>query len=248
MKELTKNCIEWIKNHFKSIGQTKAIIGISGGKDSTVVAALCCEALGKENVFGLLMPCGEQKDISDSYKVVDHLGIAHDVVNIGDAFREIGAAIPGFYDSDAARTNLPARLRMSTLYAYGQTIGALVVGTDNACESVLGYSTYGGDGFASVMPNSKLTVEEVIEIGDDLGIPYKLTHKVPADGLQPLSDEEKLGVTYKEVSDLIRTGIHGPNYEKIMKMYRANKFKTEIQNIPCFDPKLPNHLTGENYF
>ena len=246
MKELTKNVVEWIKGNTARIGAKKAIIGISGGKDSTVVAALCVEALGKENVFGLLMPNGEQKDIYDSYRVVDYLGINYDIVNIGDAFREIGAAIPGFYESEIAKTNLPARLRMSTLYAYGQTIGAVVIGTDNADEAMLGYSTFGGDGFASLMPNSKLTVDEVIEIGDDLGLPYDLVHKVPADGLQDKTDEDNLGFTYREVSDMIRKNIKGPNFDKIIARYRANRFKTEIQNIPCFDPGLPNYVTGEN--
>ena len=246
MKELTKNVIDWIKGNTKRIGSTKAIVGISGGKDSTVVAALCVEALGKENVFGLMMPNGEQKDISDSYKVVDHLGIEFDIVNIGDAFREIGASIPGFFNSDAARTNLPARLRMSTLYAYGQTIDAIVMNTCNLSEDTVGYATLFGDAAGSLAPLSHLTTEEIMEIGDDLGLPTELVHKTPIDGLQPLSDEDKLGFTYHEVNELIRKGIKGPNYEKIIKMYRNNKFKTEIIQIPYYDSFLPNYITNEH--
>lgn len=254
MKELTKNCIEWIKNYFKSIGQTKAIIGISGGKDSTVVAALCCEALGKENVFGLLMPCGEQKDISDSYKVVDHLGIAHDVVNIGDAFREIGAAIPGFYDSDVARTNLPARLRMSTLYAYGQTIGALVANTCNLSEDYApgGYATLFGDNAGSFAPIQDLTVTEIREIGDDLGLPTNLVHKTPVDGLQPLTDEQKISAqiginnwTYERFDKLIRGQEHDFTLEEVEILKKgalAGKFKRDIVKIPYYHADLPNYL------
>ena len=193
MNQLTVNVINWVKEKTAEINGKKVIVGISGGKDSTVVAAICVAALGKENVFGLLMPNGDQKDISDSYKVVDHLGIDHDIVNISEAFREIGAAIPGFYQSDAARTNLPARLRMSTLYAYGQTINAIVMNTCNLSEDAVGYATLYGDSAGSLAPLSHLTTEEVMEIGDDLGLPHDLVHKTPIDGLQPLSDEDKLG-------------------------------------------------------
>lgn len=245
MKELTQKVVDWTRNEFTHIGMKKAIIGISGGVDSMVVAKICCMAIGKDNVFGLLMPCGEQKDISDSYKVVDHLSIGHDVVNIGDAVREIGAAIPDFYKSEVAKTNLPARIRMSTVFAYGQTINALVMNTCNISESCLGNDTLFGDSCGSLAPIAKLTKTEVVEIGDDLGLPTELVHKTPIDGLQPLSDEDKLGFTYHEVNELIRKNIKGPNYEKIMDMYRKNKFKTEIIRIPYFDPHFANFITGE---
>lgn len=245
MNTLTKGVIDWMKELADRYNFRKAILGISGGKDSTVVAGLCKEVFGAENTYGILMPNGDQKDISDSWKVVDYLGIKHDVVNIGDAFREIGAAIPGFFDSDAARTNLPARLRMSTVYAYGQTVNAVVMNTCNLSEDTVGYATLYGDSAGSMAPLSRLTTEEVMEIGDDLGLPTELVHKTPIDGLQPLSDEDKLGFTYHEVNELIRKGIKGPNYEKIMDMYRKNKFKTEIIQIPHFEPYRANYITGE---
>lgn len=246
MQVLTQNVIHWIKDYFTAAGQTKAVIGISGGKDSTVVAALCVEALGKENVFGLLMPCGNQKDIADSYRVVKYLDIKYDVVNINDAYYNIANSIEGFFQSPDAKTNLPARLRMATLYAYAQTINGFVANTCNLSEDTVGYATLWGDSCGSFAPISHLTTEEVMEIGDDLGLPYDLVHKVPIDGLQPKTDEDKLGFTYHEVNRLIREGEHGHNYDKIMKMYKENKFKTDIIQIPYFNSKRPNYITGEN--
>lgn len=241
MKKLTEDAIQWIKDYFKAHNQTKAVIGISGGKDSSVVAALCVAALGKANVFGVLMPCGIQSDIKDSYQLVDHLGIAHDVVDIKEAVDAILNAIPNAPESYDAKTNLPARIRMSTLYCYAQTIGGMVANTCNLSEDVVGYATLYGDSAGSFSPLSRLTTEEIVEIGDDLGLPFILTHKVPVDGLQPKTDEDKLGFTYHEVNELIREGKKGPNFDKIMRMYKANKFKTEIIQIPAFEPNEYGH-------
>lgn len=245
MKTLTQNVINWTKEEFNHIDMKKAIIGISGGVDSMVVAKICCMALGKENVFGLLMPNGIQKDISDSYKVADHLGIEYDEINISDIIREVGAAIPGFYDSDVAKTNLPARIRMSTLYAYAQTINALVMNTCNISESCLGNDTLFGDSCGSLAPIAKLTKSEVINLGEDLGLPGELVHKTPIDGLQPYTDEERIGVTYSETDELIRNNVHGENYGKIMDIYKKNKFKMDMIKIKSFNPQLPNYITGE---
>lgn len=241
MTKMLENELAWIKETFKKTGQKIAVIGISGGKDSSVVAALCAAALGKENVFGVLMPCGEQKDISDSLQLVNHLGIKYTTVNIGDTFNTLCNAINlGAELTYDTKTNLPARLRMSTLYAVAQTIGGFVANTCNLSEDIVGYATLYGDNAGSFAPLSRLTTEEIVALGDELGLPYNLTHKIPVDGLQPKTDEDKLGFTYHEVNELVRKGVRGPNYEKIMKMYRANKFKTEIVRIPYFDPHLPN--------
>lgn len=244
MKQLTEKCIDWIKNYFEAIGQSKAVIGISGGKDSSVVAALCVAALGKDNVFGVMMPNGEQKDIADSEKLVAHLGIQSTVINIADAVNGILTKLDNV--SNDTVINLPARIRMSTLYAFAQSNNALVANTCNLSEDTVGYATLFGDSAGSFAPVSHLTTEEIIEIGDDLGLPHELVHKTPIDGLQPLTDEDKLGFTYHEVNVLIREGDHGPNYDKIMRMYRANKFKTDIIQIPYFNSGRPNYITGEN--
>ena len=243
MKTLTRNVVNWTKAILEKNRQTKVVIGISGGKDSSVVAAICAKAIGPENVIGVMMPNGEQKDIADSQSLIAHLGIKSTTVNIGNAFNDLCNAINlGVELSYDTKTNLPARLRMSTLYAVAQTVGGFVANTCNLSEDTVGYATLYGDNAGSFAPISKLTTEEVMEIGDDLGLPFELVHKVPIDGLQPKTDEDKLGFTYHEVNELIRKGIKGPHFEKIMDMYRKNKFKLDIVRIPYFDPHLPNAI------
>lgn len=243
MKTLTRNVVNWTKSILEKNHQTKVVIGISGGKDSSVVAAICAKAIGPENVIGVMMPCGIQKDIGDSQKLIDFLGIKSTTVNIGNAFNDLCNAINlGVELSYDTKTNLPARLRMSTLYAVAQTVGGFVANTCNLSEDTVGYATLYGDNAGSFAAISKLTTEEVMEIGDDLGLPFELVHKVPIDGLQPKTDEDKLGFTYHEVNELIRKGIKGPHFEKIMDMYRKNKFKLDIVRIPYFDPHLPNAI------
>lgn len=243
MKTLTRNVVNWTKSILEKNHQTKVIIGISGGKDSSIVAAICAKAIGPENVIGVMMPNGEQKDIADSQKLIAHLGIKSTTVNIENAFNDLCNAINlGVELSYDTLTNLPARLRMSTLYAVAQTVGGFVANTCNLSEDTVGYATLYGDNAGSFAPISKLTTEEVMEIGDDLGLPFELVHKVPIDGLQPKTDEDKLGFTYHEVNELIRKGIKGPHFEKIMDIYRKNKFKLDIVRIPYFDPHLPNAI------
>lgn len=242
MKKLTQDIISWTKDFFDRLNVPKAVIGISGGKDSTVVAGILVEALGKENVIGVTLPNGNQSDINDSYAVIDHLGIKHIEVNINNAVEDLALRIPGFLNSDVARTNLPPRIRMSVLYGIAQSIGGLVVNTSNLSEDAVGWATLWGDTCGSLGPIAKLTTTEVKEIGIDLGLPEYLVYKTPTDGLQPETDEDKLGFTYDEVNDLIRNGIKGPNYEKIIKKYKANKFKTDIIQMPSFDPNYRNYL------
>lgn len=239
MKTLTKRVIDWTSDFFNKLGKTKAVIGISGGKDSTVVAGILVQALGAENVIGVTLPCGKQSDIEDSYKIINYLGIKHQEINIKNIVDDLTLRIPGMFNSTVAITNLPARIRMSVLYAVAQTNDALVANTSNLSEDFVGWATLWGDTCGSFAPIAKLTTEEVIEIGLDLGLPEDLVKKTPIDGLQPGSDEERLGFTYHEVNELIRNGVKGSNYENIIAKYRANKFKTDIIRLPAYNPNLP---------
>jgi len=245
MNKITTDVIEWIKNYFKTTNGRKAVIGISGGKDSTVVAALCAKALGAENVVGVLMPNGVQSDIADSELVVKTLGIESLVVNIQYAYMNLVNQINENHISSQAQINMPPRLRMTVLYGVAQNIGGRVANTCNLSEDTVGYSTLYGDSAGDFAPLARLTTEEIVAIGDDLGLPYELVHKTPSDGLCGKTDEDNLGCTYNEINELIRKGVKGPNYDLIIKKYKANKFKTDIIRIPAFEPTnplLPNHI------
>lgn len=236
--KVKNECVEWIRDFFAVNGKDcNAVVGISGGKDSSVAAALCVEALGTDRVIGVLMPCGEQADISASYTLVNHLGIKHYVVNIKDAVEGLKKNIPLELSVQSA-TNLPPRIRMSTLYAISQSHNGRVVNTCNLSEDWVGYSTRYGDAAGDFSPLSNLTVQEVKAIGRVLGLPKELVDKTPTDGLCGKTDEDNLGFTYAELDRYIRTGEidNKATKEKIDGMHSRNLFK--LQLMPAFDPKL----------
>lgn len=230
-------CVEWIRSFFEENGKgCNAVIGISGGKDSSIVAALCVEALGRDRVIGVLMPNGEQHDIDMAKLLVEHLGIKHYIVNIKDAVDGLKASIP-FELSQQSVTNLPPRIRMATLYAVSQSHNGRVANTCNLSEDWVGYSTRYGDAAGDFSPCSHLTVQEMKQIGRLLGLPDVLVDKVPIDGLCGKTDEDNLGFTYAELDRYIRTGeIDNPETkEKIDRMHRNNLFK--LQLMPSYEPK-----------
>ena len=236
--KVKNDCVQWIRDWFEQNGKDcNAVIGISGGKDSSVVAALCVEALGKERVFGILMPNGEQNDIDSSFKLINHLDIQHMVVNIRDAYYGIVNNIDLPVLSNQTKINLPPRIRMATLYAVSQSVNGRVVGTDNASEAYIGYSTRWGDNVADAMPILNFTSEEVVAIGDACGLPYELTHKTPSDGLCGKTDEDNFGFTYEVLNKYIRTGIcEDKNTKaKIDEKHQKNLFK--FRPIPSFPYK-----------
>ena len=250
VKKITEELVSWIQKWIGENGneQTKVVIGVSGGKDSSVTSALLVKALGKERVIGIMMPNGEQKDISDSKLLVNHLGIQNYTVNIENAYEGVKSAfvdakIAGENFSSVFMTNTPARLRMTVLYGVAAQIGnCRVVNTCNLSEDLVGYSTFYGDAAGDFAPINKLTTEEVVAIGDYLGLPSSLTHKAPSDGMCGKTDEDNLGFTYHEVNELARKNLKGANAEKIMKKYKANLFKVKIIALPCYRPNLPLFL------
>ena len=229
-------CVQWIRDFFEKNGPgCNAVIGISGGKDSSIVAALCVEALGKDRVIGVLMPNGNQADIDMAMLLVNHLGISHYVVNIKDAFDGVVKNIP-FELSDQSRMNLAPRLRMSALYAVSQSHNGRVANTCNLSEDWVGYSTRYGDSVGDFSPCSNFTVHEMKEIGRLLGLPAVLVDKTPSDGLCGKTDEDNLGFTYEELDNYIRMGIEPEpaKKERIDRLHKMNAFKLKL--MESFDP------------
>ncbi len=237
-RKIKDGCVDWIRSFFQENGSDcTAVVGISGGKDSSVVAALCVEALGKERVLGVLMPCGEQHDIDMAYKLVKHLGIRHYEVNIKEAAEALKASIP-FELSRQSLVNLLPRIRMTTLYAVSQSFNGRVANTCNLSEDWVGYSTRYGDAAGDFSPLCNLTVQEVKEIGRALGLPADLVDKVPIDGLCGKTDEDNLGFTYAELDHYIRTGEieNQATKARIDQLHQQNLFK--LQLMPSFLPVL----------
>lgn len=236
--------VQWIKEWFEENGKDcNAVIGISGGKDSTVAAALCVEALGRDRVVGVLMPNGEQKDIKDSFDVCNYLDIDRYVVNIESIVSALGLEVAttakrAFQPSEQAIINLSPRIRMSVLYFISQSIGGRVVCTDNLSESYIGYSTRWGDNVGDFAPLASFTTDEVIAIGEVLGLPQDFVHKTPTDGLCGKTDEDNFGFTYAVLNKYIRTGVCEDEDVKrlIDEKHERNLFK--LQPIPSFKPSI----------
>lgn len=243
-KVLTNRLIEWIQEMNKQTGGTGIVIGISGGKDSSVVAALSCEAVGRENVFGVLMPDGHQRDIADAYEICEHLGISYSEIDISPMtqafYRSIETSALVESMSKTTTLNLPARVRMTLLYGVSQSIeGSRVINTSNLSEDWVGYATIYGDTAGAYSPLATLTTDEVIQVGQTLQIPEKFLVKAPADGLTGKEDEEILGFTYETLNRYIREGIIEDDHikETIDRMHRLSRFK--FKPIPIYHSGLP---------
>ncbi len=239
----TSDAAAWIRDFFEENGKgCNAVVAISGGKDSSVTAALCVEALGKDRVFGVLLPRGEQKDMDAALKLVTHLGIRYTIMDIGPACDAILGQMKENLDeeiSEQTMINLPARVRMTATYAVSQSMNGRVANTGNLSEDWVGYSTRYGDGAGDFSPLCRFTVQEVRAIGLELGLPEDLVFKVPIDGLTPYTDEENLGFSYDQLDRYIRTGVcDDPDVkENIDRRHRNNLFKLEL--MPAYEHQGP---------
>jgi NAD+ synthase len=240
-KEVKDLAVQWIRDWFEENGPgCNAVLGISGGKDSSVVAALCVEALGKDRVIGVTMPNGVQPDINDSFRLIQHLGIRSYNVNIGAAYEALMAEVKeqlgaqGTEVSSQTVINMPPRLRMTALYAVSQSQNGRVANTCNLSEDWVGYSTRYGDAAGDFAPLGGLTVQEVIAVGLELGLPRDLVVKTPSDGLCGKTDEDNLGFTYAALDQYIRTGVCDDPATKALidDKHRKNLFK--LKPIPFF--------------
>ena len=242
VKEVYDEIIKFIKDFFKD-KKGPAILGISGGKDSTVCAALLVEALGKERVVGIMMPKGEQADISDSRKVISTLGIRGFEINIKGMYNDLTSQILDYYEGDEIpsfhTTNTPARLRMLTLYSWAAFLSGFVCNTCNYSEDFVGYSTKYGDCCGDFSLLNQLTKTEVVALGDYMELPKDLVHKTPSDGMCGKSDEDNMGFTYDVLDTFSRTGLAPKSFEvynKIKKMHLNPN--TKLKLLPMAQPEL----------
>ena len=243
-----ENAVKWIAYWFENQSGDAggAVLGISGGADSSVVAKLCCEALGADRVRGALMPNGSQPDIADAYKICGILGIERNEINIAGAYE---ATIRALSDSAQPLTrqaaiNLVPRLRTAAVYALGQSLNYRVAGAGNLSEGYVGYCTkWGVDMAYDFNPIANFTKTEVISIGEQLGLPRELVRKTPADGISGLSDEENMKITYAALDKFIRTGAYDPKdaemIERIKKMHENTRHK--FNPAPCYPYRAGSH-------
>ena len=246
-KQQLPGLLDWMRAQMKACGGKTAVIGISGGKDSSTVAALAVAAYGRENVLGVLMPDGVQPDIDYSQALVEHLDLPHTTINIHDAVQGVLNEMEkaGLTPSRQTKVNLPSRVRMATLYAVAQSVeGGIVINTSNLSEDWVGYCTIYGDSAGAFSPLGMYTTEEVIALGRQLGLPEKFLIKPPSDGLTGLTDEDNLGFPYRAVNEYVRRGVVDPDIkERIDALHRASRFK--FQTLPVYHNGLPMALTDE---
>ena len=244
MKNQIEAMVGFIKNYVTTAHADGVVLGMSGGKDSLVVAKLCTLALGGENVFGVILPNGKMIDQSVAQEHCELLNIPHTVIDIAPSYDEVVSKteeVVGEGNVKSVSTiNIAPRLRMTYLYSIAGSKNALVANTSNLSEIMIGYSTKWGDGVGDFAPLADLTKTEVCELGEALGLPLKYVLKKPDDGLSGVSDEEKLGFSYDELDAFIRTGSIGPNFEKIKRLHQINTHKRSF--LPKFKTGLINYF------
>ena len=242
------NAIKWIKEYVDKTGSKGVVIGNSGGKDSATVIAMATKALGKENVITIAIPCNSnEQDMEDAKLVANTFAVPMLEIDITKTYKELEQTIDNTLNklnttlTNESKINIKPRLRMTTLYSVAQTLDYLVIGTGNLCEKMVGYTTKWGDNASDFNPIANFTAHEVLAIGEYLGVPEKIIKKAPSDGLGSLSDEEKMGVTYKQIEEYIENGI--TNKEAMTIIERRNKIsKHKRMPIPFYQFERKNFL------
>ncbi len=244
-----ENAIKWIREYVEKTGANGVVVGNSGGKDSAVVIAMATKALGKERVLTVAMPCNSiQADLEDARLVSEKFDVKFLNIDLSESYNKFEDSINNEISkinielNKEAKVNIKPRLRMTTLYGIAQSLGYLVIGTGNLCERMVGYTTKWGDSASDFNPIANFTVDEVLAIGEYLGVPDKIIHKAPNDGLGGQTDEEKMGVTYKQIAEYIETGktdlVAMANIEK---RNRSSKHKRTM--VPVYEFERKTYLS-----
>lgn len=245
LKKEMENSITWIKQYVENSRAKGIVIGNSGGKDSATVLAMAVEAIGKENVLAVSMPCNSQNtDFEDAKLVAEKFGVNFIKVDLTNCYSEMEKEINSKLEQNLSKestVNIKPRLRMTTLYGIAQSLNYLVIGTGNLCEAMVGYTTKWGDNSSDFNPIGNFTVDEVLEIGKMLGVPEKILKKAPNDGLGGLTDEEKMGIKYSQITQMIETGKTEENAQKeILRRYNNSKHKRQL--VPTYKFERNNFL------
>lgn len=243
----TENAIRWIKQYVETSGAKGIVIGNSGGKDSATVLAMAVKAVGKENVVSVFMSCNSKdSDFKDAKLVANTFDVKFLKLELSDCYNEMekeinSQLVPQL--SKEATINMKPRLRMTTLYGIAQTLGYLVIGTGNICESIVGYTTKWGDNSSDFNPIGNFTVDEVLEIGKILGVPDNILNKAPNDGLSDITDEDKMGIKYSQVAEMIETGnTEEKAKQEILRRYYNSRHKRSL--VPVYTFKRRNFFNG----
>lgn len=242
MKQEVKKIITWVKEYVKNSNAKGIVIGNSGGKDSAVVMAIAVNAIGKENVLAVGMPClSNESDLEDAKLVANTFGVKMITADLSKTYLDLETEIQKSLNKEIStdsKINMKPRLRMTTLYSIAQSLGYLVIGTGNLCEATVGYTTKWGDSAYDFNPIANFTVEEVLEIGRILGVPEKIIKKAPNDGLGSGTDEEKLGILYSQITEYINTGKTEPKaMEKIKELNQKSEHKRKPSPVYPYQRK-----------
>lgn len=241
--------INWVKNYVEKCADG-VVIGMSGGKDSLVTAKICTEALGKDKVLGVIMPNGEMKDNAIAKKSCEILGVRYYEININNLYNIIINNTQTILNienknlSTVTTFNVPPRLRMITLYAIAGSMNYLVANTSNLSEGMVGYTTKWGDNVGDFSVLADFTKDEVCQLGSLLGLPKELVYKIPDDGLTGKTDEEKLGFSYQELDDFIRSGIKSDKFEIISNMHKSSCHKRS--GVVKYNYQAKNFFNDDN--